>query len=430
MPQATDILGMNGRNQLFTGLNSPLAKSIANSKIATNILMEHEGIPTPKIYGLFATQEDVTEFDWSQVHDNFVIKPTSGLAGKGVVVFRKRLSDEPSWSDALGKRWTIDDVTLHCFDILDGQYSHFGGPHTVIVQQRIPIHPFISKYVFKGTPDIRVIVFNRVPVMAMLRLPTKESEGRANVHQGAIAAGIDIATGITTFACTGKGMPITTVPEKKLKLRGVKIPQWRECLLTAVRASEAGKLAYSGVDLFLSEDFGPMVVELNARPGLTIQIANQAGLLRRLERVRGLNVLSVEHGVKIAQSLFAAEFSEKLTSQEETPILHPSEEITVFDIQKKARQIHAFINTGRFRSAIAENLVRELDLTDPENLLWYQQEKKEGLAPVVEVKLKIKGRNVKSAMVVSKRLNRGAHQVELGRRDLGGFLVRPETSTK
>lgn len=414
---------MNSRNQEFVSQTSKLAKSIANSKIASNLLMEQHGIPTPKIYGLFATPEDVNDFDWSSLLENFVIKPTNGLAGKGVVVFRKKLPNKDVWTDALGKNWQLDDLKLHCYDILDGQYSKFGPQHNVIVQERIPIHPTFSKYVFKGTPDIRVIVFNKVPVMAMLRLPTKESEGRANIHQGAIAAGIDIATGITTSACSGKGAIIDFVTDTKYKLRGIKIPLWNACLMTAVQAAEAAQIPYCGVDLFLHVDKGPMVVELNAQPGLTIQIANQAGLRRRLERVQDLNVLSTEHGVKIARALFAASFSDKIISEEGLTILKPIEAIMIYDDEKKGHEATAQINTGRLRTAMSENLAKELGLIDPDNLLWYQQEKKEGLAPVVEVVIKIKQRKIKTAVVVSKRLNKSSQQVEIGRRDLDGFLV-------
>lgn len=428
MPKASEILGMNARNQLFVSQNSSMAMSIANSKIATNILMNQEQIPTPKIFGLFATPEDIDEFDWSALAGNFVVKPTSGLAGKGVVVFRKKIKDKLAWADTLGKPWQLADIKLHCFDILEGQYSHFGGQHTAIIQERIPIHDSLLRYVYKGTPDIRVIVFNHVPVMAMLRLPTKESEGRANVHQGAIAAGIDIASGETIAACTGKGKSIKYIPDTKLRLIGIKIPNWHACLMTAVRAADAAKLAYAGVDLFVSEETGPMIVELNARPGLTIQVANNAGLQRRLERVRDLNVLSVEHGVKIAQSLFATDYNEQNPTHNGLPILSASEEVSVLDANRRIHKITTFVNTGRFRSAISENLAKELGLIDPENLLWYQQEKKEGLLPVVEVKLKIKDQTVKSGMVVSKRLNKGPVQIELGRRDLSGFLVKPESS--
>ncbi|MBP9819971.1 hypothetical protein KBC79_04515, partial [Candidatus Woesebacteria bacterium] len=299
----------------------------------------------------------------------------------------------------------------------------FGPQHNVIIQERIPIHPTFSKYVFKGTPDIRIIVYNRVPVMAMLRLPTKESEGRANVHQGAIAAGIDIATGITTSACTGKGIEIEFVPDTKYKLRGIRIPQWKKCLTTAVDTAVAADMPYCGIDLFLHVEKGPMVVELNARPGLTIQVANQAGLRRRLERVRDLNVLNTEHGVKVGQALFAASFSDKIISEEGLTIINPIENVVVYDQNKTGREVKALINTGRLRTAISEELAKELGLIDPDNLLWYQQEKKEDMAPVVEVIIRVKRRRIKTAAIVSKRLNKTSQHVELGRRDLSGFLV-------
>ena len=44
-------------------------------------------------------------------------------------------------------------------------------------------------------------------------------------------------------------------------------------------------LGYQGVDIVLDKDMGPLILELNARPGLNIQIANRAGLLLRLEAV-------------------------------------------------------------------------------------------------------------------------------------------------
>jgi len=43
-----------------------------------------------------------------------------------------------------------------------------------------------------GLPDIRVIVYNRIPIVAMLRIPSKYSDGKANLHLGAYAAGIDL----------------------------------------------------------------------------------------------------------------------------------------------------------------------------------------------------------------------------------------------
>ena len=53
----------------------------------------------------------------------------------------------------------------------------------------------------------------------------------------------------------------------------------------AARSYELTGLGYQGVDLVLDKDKGPLILELNARPGLNIQIANRAGLLTRLQLV-------------------------------------------------------------------------------------------------------------------------------------------------
>ena len=46
------------------------------------------------------------------------------------------------------------------------------------------------------------------------------------------------------------------------------------------RLSHALQLGYVGVDIVLDANYGPMVLEANARPGLNIQIANNQGLLK------------------------------------------------------------------------------------------------------------------------------------------------------
>ena len=214
--KAKDLLGINARNALYLSRSSGKAKAIVHSKYATKILLRDNDIASAEIYGILATSEDITDFDWQNLTNDFVIKPTNGYAGTGVVAFRTK-NGEDNWVDMLGNNWSLADITLHCNDILSGQYSIHGLNHNVIIEERIPIHPKLLKYSYKGTPDIRVVVFNSVPVMAMLRLPTEESGGRANVTQGALAVGIDIATGITTFAVAHKSEPIRYLPGTKKK---------------------------------------------------------------------------------------------------------------------------------------------------------------------------------------------------------------------
>ncbi len=425
MAKSSNILGMNARNRLYVNRNTKRARALVGSKYATKLLMQNNGIGTAQIYAFLVSSEDVNEFDWSSLTKDFVIKPTNGFAGKGVVAFRNQI-DSTHWYDVVGKVWSLDDIKLHCFDVLEGQYSIHGSQHNIIVEERVKIHPKLLKYTYKGTPDIRVIVFNSIPVMALLRLPTEESEGRANQTQGAIGVGIDIATGITTYATAHKNVPIRYLPGTKKKLNGILIPFWNQVLETAVKATMASGLIYCGVDLFIDQDKGPLVVELNAAPGLSIQVSNQAGLRRRLERVEDLNVLSAKHGVKIGQALFAESFAQKFEDKTQIKEINYKELVTVYGDNKQQLEITATANTGRFRSAIAMNLAEELGLIDVDDLLWYQQEAEEGKVPVVEVKFRLKNKMIKTAMVVSKRLNKSASKLELGRKDLKEFVVKIE----
>lgn len=423
--KAKDLLGINARNSLYLSRSSGKSKAIVHSKYATKILLRDNNIATAEIYGILATEEDIVDFDWQKMDKDFVIKPTNGYAGTGVVPFRIKNSED-SWTDMLGNKWSLADIKLHCSDILSGQYSIHGLNHNVIIEERVPIHPKLLKYSFKGTPDIRVIVFNSVPVMAMLRLPTEESGGRANLAQGALAVGIDIATGITTYALAHKSQPIRYLPGTKKKLNGIIIPEWEKVLETAIIASNAAELNFSGVDLFVHIDKGPMVVELNAAPGLSIQAANRAGLRRRLERVEDLNIQNPKHGVKVAQALFAEEFASKIKNKAEFPVVALYEEMIVWGDNKQKIETSAFLNTGRFSSAIAKDLARELGLIDVDDLLWFQAEQEEGKVPVVEVKFRVKDQIVKTTMVVSNKLNSKQHKIELGRKDLKNFIIRFE----
>ncbi len=421
--KAKDLLGINARNSLYLSRSSNKVKAIVHSKYATKILLRDNNIATAEIYGILATNEDIVDFDWQNLEKNFVIKPTNGYAGTGVVAFREKIAED-TWVDMLGNKWSLADIKLHCDDILSGQYSIHGLNHNVIIEERVPIHPKLLKYSYKGTPDIRVIVFNSVPVMAMLRLPTEESGGRANVTQGAIAVGIDIATGITTHAVAHKSEPISYLPGTKKKLNGIVVPEWNNILETAVTASNAAELNFAGVDLFIHKDKGPMVVELNAAPGLSIQAANRAGLRRRLERVEDLNIQGPKHGVKVAQALFASDFASKIKNKAEFPIVGLQEEVTVWGDNKQKIETTAFLNTGRFSSAIAKKLAQELGLIDVDDLLWFQSEQEEGKVPVVEVKFRMKEQTVRTTMIVSNKLNNKKQKIEIGRKDLKNFIIR------
>ena len=416
------ILGMNAR-YVYTNLNPRSAKRYGFSKLRTKELLREHHIPTAEVYHIFENDDQVRAVQWETIPVPFVIKPASGSAGKGIWVIVKKHPSENLWVDSDGNDVTKEAMQLHINNILDGEFSTWGSEHKALIEERIIPHPKLAKYAYRGTPDVRVIIFNSVPVMAELRLPTKESHGKANLDQGALGLGIDIGTGITTYGIRGKSERITHLSNAKKKVNGIRIPFWRELLETAVRAANAAGYQFMGADLFVHAEKGPMVVELNGFPGLSIQLANRAGLKKRLERVEGLDVRDAAHGVKIGQALFAEIFADKIRAEEGLQIISTQPVIHVQDEQKHLHKVAGLINTGRFRSVMSQSLAEQLGLLDIEDLLWRQQEGIEGKLPVVEVTFKLKNHSVTTGMLISKRLNRTAHKIEIGRKDISGFLI-------
>ncbi|MGD9305818.1 MAG: sugar-transfer associated ATP-grasp domain-containing protein, partial [Desulfobacterales bacterium] len=156
------------------------------------------------------------------------------------------------------------------------------------IEYRVQFDPVFEAISYQGVPDVRVIVFLGVPVMSMVRLPTCMSGGKANLHQGAIGAGIDITSG-TTLTAVWRNDIVDEHPDTGNPVTGVRIPHWDTLLDIAARCHELTGLGYLGVDIVLDKDKGPLILELNARPGLSIQIANRSGLLPRLKLVEQLH---------------------------------------------------------------------------------------------------------------------------------------------
>ncbi|HSX49065.1 MAG TPA: sugar-transfer associated ATP-grasp domain-containing protein [Candidatus Saccharimonadales bacterium] len=429
----SNILGLNARSQLYlTPLNSPQARKIADSKLLMFKILKKAGIPTPEVYKKFKEPKDVFDFEWASLPDAFALKPSHGFGGEGIIVIKKRAKDKnghkmkTTWINTQREEVTENDLKLHVFDVLEGAFSLRNVPDIAFIQEYVGRHKTFRKYAYRGTPDIRVIVYNKIPVMAELRLPTKESKGKANLHQGAIIVGIDMATGITTKAFW-HGDFIKYKPETNRKLHGIKIPHWTAVLEIATRTAMVSGLGFSGVDVILHPERGPMILELNARPGLGIQLANISGLKKRMERVEDLNVRDAEHGVKIAKALFAERFADRVAVEEGIKTVGVWEKITIISHNKKT-EIKAKLDTGAWRTSIDIGLAKELGLTEKENILWtktYKSSLGEEKRKVVNLTFYLAGRRITTIANVASRGNLRT-QVIIGRRDLGGFLVKPE----
>lgn len=425
--KSSHVLGLNARNHLYQSrYNRGKAKKIASSKLLTKSTLRKAKLSVPKLYRVFREEKAVEEFDFTRLPESFVVKPSGGLGGEGIVVVESGGRYAGEWVDVTGKTWRIEDLKILIKEIILGRYSLKNLPDHAFLEERVGIHPKFKKITYQGTPDVGVLVFNRVPVMAFLRLPTKDSGGKANMFQGAIACGLDMATGITTHAVRWT-KEVVFYPGTRRKLRGIKVPKWDEVLLLAIEGAEAAGLGYMRADIVVDPGNGARILELNAKPGLKIQLANQAGLRRRLERVEGLKVGSAKKGVKIAKALFAdTEISQKVTIGK--TVVNVFEEIELADYMGERHPVKAKIDTGAFRTSIDRELADEMGLLNPQNILWYKGYRSSlgrEERPIIEVTFFLKGKKIKTTANIATRTHLKRPMI-IGRRDLRGFLVEPD----
>jgi len=279
--KARGIMGINQRNgDYILNYNKRKFYPVVDDKIITKMRALEAGIHVPELYGIIETEHDISKLDEIIAgHDDFVIKPAQGAGGDGIIVIADRF-DESRFKTVSGRMISYNEIEYQISSILTGLYSLGGMRDRALIEYRVTPDPIFKSISFEGVPDIRIIVLMGYPVMAMLRLPTRQSNGKANLHQGAIGVGVDLATGVTLKG-TWLNEKINKHPDTNNIVSGVQLPDWDNFMRLATQCYELSGLGYIGVDMVLDQQQGPLILELNARPGLNIQIANDTGLALR-----------------------------------------------------------------------------------------------------------------------------------------------------
>ncbi len=361
------VLGLNERYLSFIRpYNKRRAIKIADDKVLTKRVLHRHDIPVPKKLGVIKSRYELEHFDFDALPPSFVIKPVHGLMGGGVEIFYNR-DKEGKWIKADGSRVSVTDIKAYATDLLDGRYSLFNEPDTILIEERIRIHKNFKYYAYKGAPDVRVIVFNNIPVMSYVRLPTKASDGKANLDKGAVGVAIDMAVGKTTYGILGKAGDIDYTPDYKMPLSGLRIPYWNSILKYAVMASKATNLGFGAIDFLIDADNGPLIVELNARPGLSIQLANHDGLRWRLKKASGIKVKTPEKGMRLAKDLFGGEIEEEIEALSGKEVIGFIENVVLFSKDGKEFPRKAKIDTGATITSIDTELAIKLGYEDAIN---------------------------------------------------------------
>jgi len=419
------VLGLNARNLSYLRpSNSRRALRIADNKLLAKRILSKAGLPVLETYGVISSYDDLKNFDWNNLPPTFVLKPNRGLGGEGIVIVYGRRKKEPRpWVKADRKMVSIEDLRDHIRNILEGIYSLTGLPDAAFFEERVKLLKLLKPYSFRGIPDIRIIVYNSVPIIAEMRLPTEESGGKANLHLGGIGVGIDMGTGITTCSIQRDRL-IEYVPGKRVPLRGIQIPDWQEVLRMAVYAQQATRIGFLGIDIAIDRDKGPVILELNVRPGLAIQIANQSPLKDRLQRIKGLKIKTISKGVKIAQDLFGGEIEEELEGISGRRVIGINEPIEILDANRNRHLTMAKIDTGAYRSTVCKNLAEKLGL----DKVIGRKKVKGALGaeerPIINLSFVMDKRLVSTETFIADR-SEMKYDIIVGRKDLKRFLVDP-----
>lgn len=408
----TGILGINARNLLFIRpFNKEKSVEIADDKLKTKAFLSARGIPVPKLLAVINNRQELENFNPFKLPGEFVLKPNLGYGGQGIIPILGRNNGRFTGPD--GQTFSKDDLYEHMKHILSGDFSISDRADRAFFEKLIVTDDLLGKYSYKGLPDIRIIVHNLVPVMAMLRLPTIESNGKANIHLGAIGAGIDLAKGEVTHLLYRHKI-IKEIPGQG-PIRGLKIPFWDELLKIASKAQLATNLGYMGADIAIDKHQGPVLLEINARAGISIQLANLTPLRKRLEKLDEVNIKSVEKGVRLAKDMFGYSIEKDIKSLSGKKVIGIYEHLEFFHHNESIESV-AFINTSRKKSYISLKLAKQLGIIK-------SKKQKDIDKLTIKLKFKLAGTKLTSIFKLDKNI-RKKYDVIIGNRDLTGqFLV-------
>ena len=273
---STKVIGMNARNIHLVNPNNPRKYfQLANNKFLTKNWLQVNGFPCAKTIATIQSKFQISEcFEKIKNIQSMVIKPSQSFGGKGILLLQEK-TPEGNWLTPSKKIIKEENFKSHCTDILSGIFSNEGREETVLIEEKLmPNDEFMPE--LKCLSDLRVICLKDKIVLAMVRIPTQKSGGKANLHAGGIGLGVDLKTGKITQAIQS-GQKITHHPDNQFPLIGHQIPSWSQIVEKSNRLVQKFPLKYIGIDWALATPF-PQILEINSRPGLEIQNANGIGL--------------------------------------------------------------------------------------------------------------------------------------------------------
>jgi len=362
------ILWQNARNLTYIrGWDFSLWKSLADSKLWTKKFLSTHKIAVPETLWIIKRHSENTLERIAQLEPPFVIKPNNWYGWKGIIV----VDEKDIAGNFITNSWDVfspQQIFEHLNYVLDGFFSLSWWRDTVLIEKKIILMKEVDLLWTFGLPDLRIITYNMVPVMAMMRIPTKESGWKANIHGGACAVWIDIGTGKLTYI-SHKWKLVKSIPGI-WDVRGITVPNWEEILSLVVWVQKATGIKFLWCDVVLDEISGPLLLEINIRPWLEIQNVNLSPLKARLDRVEWVEVTSVEKGVRLWRDLFSWDIEERIKNMSWKEILWSREYLKLSYNEKEYNylaEIRISVEESQISRSFLEDILK-VDIWDKKKI--------------------------------------------------------------
>jgi len=404
------ILWQNERNlEFIKWKNTSFARYLADSKLRTKEFLQSKNIPVPENFYVIKKHSQLLDLDLSILKPPFVVKPNFGYWWNWILV----IDNVDSVGNYITNTWEIISkrkMMQHFRDILDWFFSLSWNRDQVVIERKVELDESIALIWKYWLPDIRVIVYNMIPIIAMLRVPTEESGWKANLHVWACWVWVEVWTWKLTHI-TSKNKIIKTIPWIG-DIRWLELPHWDKVLELTSSLQQITWIWYLACDIVLDKEKGPLLLEVNIRPWLSVQNANLMPLWARLKKVEWITVTSVEKWVRLAKDLFGSDLWERIKNITWNILVGPKEFITLYSWEKQYKYT-ANIQIVQNVSIIDKNFLIEV--------LKYPEEEIEELKSIkLEYKILWQKRETSFKIKELEWVN-----IILGKNALKGFYIDP-----